>query len=226
MSDKQFSCTFSGVRERNSLASLFAGSIQALVLAVFALANTAIAQTSDTLSGTVTNASGEPVVEARVLVRGSRVAALTDEQGRYRLSQAATGSQTVVISAPGYNPFTREIELVAGQDNTFDAQLEPSATDMSRIVVTGVAAETDIQNAAGDIDIAGSILDIRLGGNPGDNDSGHVRGRRLQLRVEGVVLSGDEFDFTRKGVVARGGNHDGLGPGRGLRKAIAALFIS
>ena len=99
MTDKLFFRTLSGVRERNSLAALFAVSVQALFLAVFALANTAIAQTSDTLSGTVTNASGEPVVEARVLVRGSRVAARTDEQGRFRLSPVATGSQTVVISA-------------------------------------------------------------------------------------------------------------------------------
>ena len=162
MTDKLFFRTLSGVRERNSLASLFAGSVQALVLAVFALANTAIAQTSDTLSGTVTNASGEPVVEARVLVRGSRVAARTDEQGRFRLSQVATGSQTVVISAPGYAPFTREIELATGQANTLNARLQPSTSEMSRIVVTGVAVETDVQNAAGDIDVIDGAIKRRV----------------------------------------------------------------
>jgi len=161
MSAKFYACTVGGVRARTSLAPSVMRELFILVLAWFTVANAAIAQTADMLSGTVTDPSGEPVAEAQVRVRGARVATRTDDAGRFSLSPVATGSQTVVISAVGYSPFTREVELTAGQANTLNARLEPSTSGMSRIVVTGVAAETDVQNAAGDIDVVDGAVKRR-----------------------------------------------------------------
>ena len=127
--------------------------LRMLVITLFTLAVPAFAQSQDTLAGTVTNPDGDPVAGAEILLRGSREATRSDEEGRFRLDSVATGSQTVVVSAPGYNPLTRELQLVAGEDNSFEARLEPSLAATPTIVVTGVAADTDIQNAAGDIDV-------------------------------------------------------------------------
>ena len=153
MSVKLISCAVSGVRDCVLMAPAIKSGIHAVVFIMLVLANTASAQNPATLAGSVMNDSGEPLVEAEVLVRGSRRATRTDDEGRFELSPVATGLQTVVISAPGYSPFTREIKLVAGQVNTLNASLEAGVTSMSSIVVTGVATETDVQNATGDIDV-------------------------------------------------------------------------
>ena len=130
-----------------------ARALRALLVVWLALSASAQAQAQATLSGTVTDSAGDPVARAEVLLRGSRSATRSGDDGRFELSPVATGSQTVVVSAPGYNPFTREVELAAGEANRLDARLTRSTASIPTIVVTGVAAETDIQNATGDIDI-------------------------------------------------------------------------
>ncbi len=131
----------------------FSWALRAMCGIWLALSASAQAQAQASLSGTVTDSAGEPVARAEVLLRGSRSATRSGDDGRFELSPVATGEQTVVVSAPGYNPFTREVELAAGEVNRLNARLTPSTASIPTIVVTGVAAETDIQNATGDIDI-------------------------------------------------------------------------
>lgn len=153
MSTALFLSFVNDTRDRSSSGATVVQLLRLGVFVWFAIAGTANAQIPDTLAGLVTNPSGEPVVDAEVLLRGSRVGTRTDDEGRFRLSPVAAGSQTVVISAPGYRPFTREVALVSGQANALNARLTPAIREIPTIVVTGVAAETDIQNAAGDIDL-------------------------------------------------------------------------
>lgn len=82
-----------------------------------------------TISGIVTDASGQPVANARAqvlsvnpIVVGQVV--FTDEQGRFNLP-AASGSYAVIISMPGYQEARQEnIIMQAGQDTTLEVVLQ------------------------------------------------------------------------------------------------------
>lgn len=213
MVDQFFYFIFNGLWKLGTSVPVTLRGLNALAFILFALAGTAGAQSSDMLSGKVTDTAGEPVAAAEVLVRGARAAARTDEEGRFRLAPVATGSQTVVISAPGYSPFTREVELAAGQVNTLNARLEPTSTEMSRIVVTGVAAPTDVQNAAGDIDVVadrekrrvqtaslGASLDrlagvsnIGTGSQVGKPVIRGLSGNRIRVLKDGIGVNSQQF---------------------------------
>ena len=82
----------------------FSWALRAMCGIWLALSASAQAQAQASLSGTVTDSAGEPVARAEVLLRGSRSATRSGDDGRFELSPVATGEQTVVVSAPGYNP--------------------------------------------------------------------------------------------------------------------------
>jgi len=108
--------------------------LTALVLLTFLFASaTSLAQSDNTLHGTVTDATGGLVQKATVTARdnaGHTATATTDDQGRFTLSGLAAGSYTVRASAPGFNAQTKSSVQVAADtaDLTF-ALVIGSATD-------------------------------------------------------------------------------------------------
>ena len=106
----------------------------ALLLAAVAAAMPASAQT--TLSGTVTDTDGLPVIGATVRLDGGGAAA--DLDGRYRFTTIRTGPATLVVSSVGYATVRRQVTL-AGGEQTQDAVLATDALGLSEVFVTGVA---------------------------------------------------------------------------------------
>lgn len=60
-----------------------------------------------TISGTVTDSSGEPVIGAGVQIKGTSTGTVTDLYGKFSL-QAKTGA-TVIVSCIGYSDNTFEV---------------------------------------------------------------------------------------------------------------------
>ncbi len=102
----------------------------ALMLVLFAVGS-ALAQR--TVSGTIVDATGETLIGASVLVKGTSSGAVTDIDGKYSIS-VPDGSTTLVVSYTGYS--TQEIEL--GASNILDITLDESATILNEVVVTGL----------------------------------------------------------------------------------------
>jgi outer membrane receptor protein involved in Fe transport len=106
-------------------------------------AGVAGAQTTSTITGTVTDGStGKGVVGAVVVATTPAVAgektAVTDAKGAYTLSGLAPGKYTVSASFEGYKADTRA-DLVLGENVTLRANLAivPEAVQMEEVVVTG-----------------------------------------------------------------------------------------
>ena len=59
------------------------------------------AQRTIEITGTVTDAKGEPVIGAGVLVSGTRIGDITNEHGQYRLTGVSSNA-TLTFSAIGY----------------------------------------------------------------------------------------------------------------------------
>jgi outer membrane receptor protein involved in Fe transport len=98
-----------------------------LALLLF-LPPSAPAQTTSTIEGTVTDATGAVVVGAAVRVSGvtlvSERGATTDARGSYRVTALPPGTYTVTISAPGFSERTIPLELPLNRVVVLDATMQ------------------------------------------------------------------------------------------------------
>ena len=110
------------------------------------------AASSGTVTGTVTDESGQPVAGATVAVRSGRTT--TDSDGSYELSGVPAGTQTVGVEAQGYEATTRAVKVEAGSTTrsdisltalapNFEASLSaPETTTGDSVTVTGTVENT------------------------------------------------------------------------------------
>lgn len=141
--------------------------IAALMTLCFALP--ALAQ-SLTVSGTVVDPEGEPLIGASVIVQGQSMGTATDIDGQYRISVPADG--VLIFSYVGYD--TQEIP-VAGQ-TTINVYMKENALLLGEVVAIGygtvkksdatgsVAVVKPDEIAAG---LATSAQDLLVGASPG-----------------------------------------------------------
>lgn len=78
------------------------------------------------ISGTVRNASGNPVAGATVRLAPTSIAAVTDADGRYLFKGLYPGSYTVSFSAFGYDPYTTPSTVLSG-DRVLDRTMTAPA---------------------------------------------------------------------------------------------------
>jgi TonB-linked SusC/RagA family outer membrane protein len=98
------------------------------------LSGNLIAQTR-TLTGKVTDADGKPVVNASVVVKGTKVGTVTDTDGSYSLN-VPVGAKIMVISS--VNMQREEIKISAVTD--YNLTLKPQNVSMDEVVVVGYGA--------------------------------------------------------------------------------------
>ncbi|MEM9917066.1 MAG: SusC/RagA family TonB-linked outer membrane protein [Bacteroidota bacterium] len=199
-----------------------------LMMFLFAL-GTALAQR--TISGTITDDAGEPLIGANLLVKGTTTGTVTDIDGKYSLSIPDDAGNTVVISYTGYA--TQELEL--GASNVLDVTLSEGIT-LSEAVVTalgipreekslGYSAQTvDGESVANTKEVnivnslQGKVAGVQIQGSPssiGGSSRITIRGSNSFLGnnqplfvVDGVPLDNSNFatNGTQRGF---GSNADG-----------------
>jgi TonB-linked SusC/RagA family outer membrane protein len=106
-----------------------------LALVVFAC-GFAIAQR--TISGTITDKGGEPLIGASILVKGTTSGTVTDIDGKYTLA-VPEGSNTLIVS---YTGFATQ-ELAIGAQSVVDIAMAESAEVLSEVVVTGLGIKKE-----------------------------------------------------------------------------------
>ncbi|MFC3096106.1 TonB-dependent receptor [Alteromonas sediminis] len=94
-----------------------------------------------TLSGVVTDISGNPIEGAAVSVHGSAKKALTDNKGRYVIENIQDGHVHVRVHSPRYVRGSQEFDNASG-DLTANFVLQPSAIE--NIIVTANAFDTSV----------------------------------------------------------------------------------
>src|SRR5687767_7970288 len=119
-----------------------------VVLASFGSLSSAQGQT--VLTGRVTDASGNGIPGANVVVPslGLGVGANTRVDGTYTITlPSASVGRSVVVTARriGFAPVSRDVTIAAGSQ-TQNFQLSQDATRIEDVVVTGVAEATSTKN--------------------------------------------------------------------------------
>ncbi|MEM1126136.1 MAG: SusC/RagA family TonB-linked outer membrane protein [Bacteroidota bacterium] len=195
-----------------------------LCLAVMLLPGLAFGQAA-TITGTVTDADGEPLIGANVVIDELVLGSSTDLDGRYSFEvPAANVGQTVTLTARyiGYSPLSREVTVTAGR-MTEDFTLSFDALNLDEVVVTGVTEATPLKKKAFTVSkVSGEALELVPGRSAVESMQGKVAGATVlqntgepgagfsvQLRgassitassqplyiVDGVILTGNQVDL-------------------------------
>lgn len=172
---------------RRMLTSLFAAACAVTI------ANAAV------VKGTVTDPSGEPVIGAKVELKGSKTTVITNVDGQFSID--ADPSQEIVISYIGFKPFTIKV----GQKTSFDIKMVPDSRMLDETVVVGYAVQKKI-NLTGAV-AAVSAKDIQ--DIPVANTATLLQGRLpgLVMTQNGAQAGNDNPEIRIRGVGTFGNNN-------------------
>jgi len=105
-----------------------------LVTAVL-LFNFSFSQNSN-LSGTVSDASGAPLVGVNIAIKNTTKAIATDQNGKYTFSNLQNGTITIIATYVGFK--TAELNIAINGSTVQDVSLTEDANVLQDVVVTGV----------------------------------------------------------------------------------------
>ena len=158
----------------------------------------AAAQGTGNVQGTVTDVrSTKPLRGAQVQVVGTRLTAVTDDEGRFRITVVPVGTAELRITRIGYRPTTRSVTITLGGEATEDFQLASSPLELEGIVVTatGEQLRREVGNAIAQINVAEdveqsaitNIADLVTGRAAGVQvmTSGGTTGSGTRIRIRG-----------------------------------------
>ena len=180
------------------------------------------AQQSITVSGTVTDPQGEPLIGASVLAQGTTTGASTDIDGNFTIKIAPTG--TLVVSYVGY-----DTQNVAVQGRThIDVQLKENSVMLNEVVAIGYGTVKK-QDATGSVAVikpdeveagmATSVQDMLVGQTPGvvvTPSGGPEGGASIRIRGGSSLNASNDPLIVIDGVPLSNDGVQGMGPGYDL----------
>src|SRR5581483_4008665 len=90
--------------------------------------------TTGVVRGHVTEGSGgRGIPEVQVTIAGTRIGALTNQNGDFTLVSVPTGARTVEARRIGYQPVERNITVTTGDNIVGDIALNVSAVNLSEV---------------------------------------------------------------------------------------------
>ena len=92
-------------------------------------------QQEGSISGVVLDETGETVIGASVVVKGTTQGAITDIDGKFRIARVKSSNNTVTLQISYIGKKTIEVKVKLNSDNTFT--LHEDTRMMSEVVVTG-----------------------------------------------------------------------------------------
>lgn len=118
-----------------------------LFLAILFIPVSAFAQSQRTVTGTVSDETGEPLIGATVQIVGTSIGTSTDFDGKYTLKVPTTGKQLHVVYV-GYNPITVDIT-----SDVINLTMKPNVEALDEVVVIGYGVQKKE-------DLTGSVASI------------------------------------------------------------------
>lgn len=180
------------------------------------------AQTSKTISGTVVDDKGQPVIGASILEKGTNKGTITDFDGNYAIT--VKEGTTLEISSIGY----KTVEVVVGSESVYNAVIGEDTQLLDEVVVVGYGTmkRSDLSGASVSMkesDLKGSVItsldqslqgraagvsSVQTSGAPGSSSSIRVRG-------QATVNANAEPLYVIDGVIVQGGGASGADFGLG-----------
>ena len=149
------------------------------------------------LKGRVIDSNGFPLPGATLIVDGDK-GTVSDFNGFYRFVNLDSGSIEIKVSYIGFEGATTSVELTENSTTTKDFTLEPSATELAEIVVSGYSSGIvkGLNQQKADLNVTNIISADQVGKFPDDNVGDVLK------RVAGVSMQGDQGEA--RNIVIRG----------------------
>jgi len=137
-----------------------------------------------TVKGKILDESGEAVIGANILEKGTSNGTISDIEGGYTLTVSNGQTSVLQFSYVGYNT----MEETVGGRNTIDITLDPSVVNLGEVVAIGYGTQTRRQ-------ITGSVANV----SEEDFNKGITRDAAdlLQGKVAGLTITSGSGDVTR-----------------------------
>src|SRR5262249_39805948 len=98
------------------------------------------------ISGRITGqVGGQPVAEARVLVIGTALSAMSGEDGRFTLRNVPNGSAQLQVLRVGYQSLKKAVEVAAGGPITADFALQVAVAQLDEVVTTATGQQRRVE---------------------------------------------------------------------------------
>ena len=136
------------------------------------------------VTGRVTDASGQPIVGASVIVRGTTVGVSTDTEGRFALEvPSPAASQTLEVSYLGYETAA----VPVGSRTSFEVTLQESSSEIEQVVVTALGIKRQEKALSYNVQqVAASDITLVKDANFMNSLSGKVAGVTINASSSGV----------------------------------------
>ena len=136
------------------------------------------------VTGRVTDASGQPIVGASVIVRGTTVGVSTDAEGRFALEvPSPAASQTLEVSYLGYETAA----VPVGSRTSFEVTLQESSSEIEQVVVTALGIKRQEKALSYNVQqVAASDITLVKDANFMNSLSGKVAGVTINASSSGV----------------------------------------
>jgi TonB-linked SusC/RagA family outer membrane protein len=129
-------------------------------------ASRALAQ-GRTIVGRVTEArSALPVVGATLEVRGTRLGAATDAEGRYRIANVPPGAHAIVVRRIGFAEQRQTVTVTETSETKLDFALQTAAIALDQVVVTGTAGAERLREIGNSVATIDATKSVELGQPP------------------------------------------------------------
>ena len=109
-----------------------------------------VQQTGRTVTGTIVDETGEPVIGVNVRVKDTTIGAITDLDGRFSLANVPTGA-VLQITYVGY----KDQEIVVGSQTNLSIQLQQDTELIDEVVVVGYASQKKVN-------LTGSVSSVNM----------------------------------------------------------------
>ena len=147
-----------------------------------------------TISGSVKDEHSSLIMGATVILKGTSLGAITDENGQYQLSGKFSGLQTLVVSYMGYTTTEITVELKAGEQHTQNIDLKPSTYALEEVIVSGKSTVREVKEKAFNV----GVVDAKKLHNT-SLDIGHALDRVSGIRVRETGGVGSQMNFSING---------------------------
>ncbi len=157
------------------------------------------------VSGVVKDPAGEAVIGASVSVVGTRLGAVTDLDGNYRIANVPAGKQTVRVTYTGYNELNEAVTVADGKTAELNLTLRENANLLNEVVVLGY----DVQRKR---DLVGSISKItseKLNEIPGGSFENALQGKAAGVQItqsSGIAGAGSVIRIRGVASLSAGGD--------------------
>ena len=162
-----------------------------------------------TLLGRVANAGGDPIPGAHVVLVETPYGDVTSQEGDYRIGPVPPGTYGIRVSAIGWTPSSRRVDLLAGEATRVDVILEPATLEAEEVIVTAARRAQATSTTAATVSILSArdiqrydpvrldealryVPGIQLAGNQvnirGSSGFTYNTGSRVLLLVDGMPM--------------------------------------